>query len=580
MSLTRRGFLGGGAALLVGGCRTTEWFGSPELAFGVVSDIHVTTPRSTAMFRKALRYFRRRGADAVVVPGDLTDWGLKSSLGYVADAWRDTFAGTSVVPLFCTGNHDWDGWRYADMTVEMHANGYSEDEHLTVFGMEACWREAFGEDFAPVRLRAVKGYSFVSSEWRGFSDFPEWMEKNGAALRGDRPFFYFQHPPAKGTTSDSGGWADKGAAFSALRNFPNAIAFTGHTHRPFDDDRSIWQGEFTAIATPSLSYASFPGGYENGRGMRDGTSRQAMPIIPVRRDCRGGQGYFVSVYADRMVVERIDIEEDCAEGAPAWIVPLGTTDRPMDLARRTAASRAPQFPSGAKVETYTRNTEDRSGRWIIALNCEFPSAEPERGGRVWDYEVKAVFADGRKPLARKFLPPSYARMARHEPARQRFWFDVTDLPEAVDFRLEVRASNCFGKRSKPIFSETLRTALGYGRAKRVCVVIDFATDAERKEAMPVLRRFGLDGTLDDGMGPLPAMHPVSIGPDMTRKAFAAKLAELVDGDMISAELHFRGVPPELLSEMMGELDALRRHDWVDVATHKAYRQWFGGKGGR
>ena len=573
MNLSRRGFLGGGTAFFLAGCRTYDWFGAPELRFGVVSDIHVTTPKSTALFRKALRYFKGRGVDAVMVPGDLTDWGLRSGYRYVAEAWAEVFGGRETVPLFCTGNHDWDGWRYGDMTMEMHANGYSEDDHNTAFGMEKCWREAFGEPFAPIRVRTVKGYDFVSSEWRGFADFPEWMAKNGARFRGKRPFFYFQHPPAQGTTSDSAGWADKGAAFKALKDFPNAIAFTGHTHRPFNDERSIWQGEFTAIATPSLSYQCFPSGYENGGSRRNGTSEQAMPYLAMRRDLRGGEGYFVSVYPDKMVVERIDIEEDCAEGAPAWVVPLGTAERPLDLARRTAASRAPEFPEGAAVDVETRNTENRSDRWIIVMNCEFPAAVPEPDARVWDYEIRAVFADGTAPVVKKFLSPAFAYTAAHEPERMRFWFDVKELPEDKEFHLEVRASNCFGKTSRPIRSKAMRTSPGYEKVRHLCVVLGF--DANDTAAKDVLVRHGLAEAY--GTGPLPKVCPVEIGPDMTAAAFGAKLDTLIRGPEKAAELLFRGVPASRLEELMTAIDVRREQDWIDVTTHELYNKWFGGR---
>lgn len=109
MSIRRRDFiLGSMVAPMLSGCGTFGLFDRrPALAFGVISDIHVTTPESTAKFRRALRYFRSRGADAVVVAGDLSDWGLRSGFRYVAEAWKDEMAGTDAVPLFCTGNHDY-----------------------------------------------------------------------------------------------------------------------------------------------------------------------------------------------------------------------------------------------------------------------------------------------------------------------------------------------------------------------------------------------------------------------------------------------------------------------------------------
>ena len=459
--MNRRDFLlSSGAAFLIAGCRPGEAFGAPDLKFGVVSDIHVTTPKSCRMFERALRQFKRAGVDAVVVPGDLTDWGIKTSLGYVKKTWETVFDGTDVVPLFCTGNHDFDGWHYADMAVEMHANGYSEDDRLNDKGkpeqLAKGWEEVFGTKFEWVRCRTVKGYDFVSAEYepKGSTRLAAWMKDNAARFNGEKPFFFFQHLQIKGTTADSGGWADNGTTKPILDVFPNCVAFTGHAHRPFIDERQIWQGEFTAIGCPSLSYACYPSSvqHENGRGDRAGKSTQAMPIIPSRRDLRGGQGYVVNVWTDKIVVERNDIEEG-EVGAPAWVVPLPVAkDRPYAAGRRDALEPVPQFPDGAALDVETRNTENRAGNWVIVMNCEFPSAVMPDGHRVFDYEIRAVPKDGSEPLVKYFYSPAYAKMAKFEPKRQRFWFDVAELPQGKEYVVEVRARNCFGKASTPLVS--------------------------------------------------------------------------------------------------------------------------------
>ena len=433
---------------------------APALRFGVVADMHITTPASCAMTEKAFRYFKARGADAVMVPGDMTDWGLRSGLEYFKATWAKVFAGTDVAPLFCTGNHEYDGWWYGDMTMDMHATGYSEDEALSKLGLEAEWERVFGGKFEPIRVRTVKGYSFVSGEERGYLELGNWLAAHGASLAGDRPFFYFQHEAIGGTTSDAPREPDE--VFAALKDFPNAVAFTGHTHRPFNDERLIWQGEFTVMAAPSISYNSPSGNYENGSGPRNGTSTQAMPEITTRLDLRGGQVFFVSVYDDRMVVERIDVEEGCVEGAPPWVVPLVGGERPYGIESRAAKSVAPEFPEGATLATETRNTVNRSGKWIIVMNCEFPSATPSEGERVFDYEIRAVPKDGSEPLVKKFLPPAYAKMEKYEPARQRFWFDVAELPRDKDYVIEVRARNCYGKESRPLVAAVWRSEPGLG----------------------------------------------------------------------------------------------------------------------
>ena len=470
MNLNRRNFIfSGGAFALAAGCRSTALFGKSDLVFGVISDIHITTPESCAMFERSLRYFRDRGVDAVMAPGDLTDWGLKSSLVYLKETWDKVFAGTGVVPLFCTGNHDYDGWWYGDMTMEMHALGYSEDEAMSKLGLSDCWKEVMGEvDFAPVRKRTVKGYDFISCEWGAFDKLSGWMAENGKELVGDKPFFYFQHPPIKDTTSDSIGGAARDKVRDALDGFPNCIAFTGHTHRPFIDERSIWQDTFTAIATPSLSYAGIPKGYENGSGNRTGKSNQAMPLVPYRRELRGGQGFVVNVWKDKVAVERIDLEE-CASDAPEWVIPLPackSAAKPFDNALRAETEPVPSFPGGAELEFETRNTENRRGHWTIVMQCVFPSARMPAGSRVYDYEIRAVPGDGSEPMVKRFVSPAFAKMAKYEPKRQRFWFDVAELPQDKDYVLEVRARNCFGKCSEALVSKTLRGKPGLGRAKR------------------------------------------------------------------------------------------------------------------
>ena len=55
---------------------------------------------------------------------------------------------------------------------------------------------------------------------------------------------------------------DKGIATKTLSNYPNAIAFSGHSHYSLTDERSIWQGAFTSIGQSSL--------YIDDDGIEDG----------------------------------------------------------------------------------------------------------------------------------------------------------------------------------------------------------------------------------------------------------------------------------------------------------------------
>ncbi|MDD3544235.1 MAG: metallophosphoesterase [Kiritimatiellae bacterium] len=472
-ALSRRTFLSSAAASVgLCGCRSVGLFGEkPQLTFGVISDIHVTTPDSTKMFRRALRYFRLRGVNAVMVAGDLSDWGLKSGLIYMKDAWDAEMANSGITPLFITGNHDWDGWWYGDMTLDMHVQGYSEDEALSVLGMGKCWEEIFNEPFEEIRKRTVNGYTFISAEWKGREKSEndaavvKWFEEHKRELDPAKPFFFFRHAPLPGTVSSGAGRPGSMALTEELAKFPNCIAFNGHTHWTFNDERSIWQGGFTAISIPSMSYTSIPKGYENGSDSRRGDSKLGMPRLPSREDLKAAQGFVVSLYLGRMAIERYDFEEN-KEGAAPWIVPMPpSSSRPYTFAARAKTTPVPQFPAGASVRTYTTNADTRNGHWAIFMSLEFPSAHAA-GGRVFDYEVKAVGEDGKVMAVKRFLSPGFYKAACHEPEIQVFRFNAMELPETGRYRLKVTARNCFGAESAPLVSRVFESKPGKDKVKK------------------------------------------------------------------------------------------------------------------
>ncbi len=482
MNLTRRSFLISTSALAaMGGCRALGFAaGKPRLQFGVLADIHVITPESANEFVAALEYFRDRGVDAVVVCGDITDWGLLSSLKYVAEAWNQVFPnnrapdGRRVEKLFCSGNHDYEGYWYGDMTMEMHALGYSEDEALVRLGFKKCWEEVFQEAWAPVRRRTVKGYDFISGEWHGYDKqdgynlAPKWLDEHRAELKGEKPCFYFQHFPIAETTGDSrrDGKVASPLGLSlrqALAGIPNMVAFTGHCHWTFNDPKSIWQGEFTSIAVPSMSYTTIPKGYENGSDVRNGKSTLVMQKIPSRINLEEAQGYLVSVHDDRLEVERHDFEQHADVGT--WVIPWPPADKPFTLENAAAREAVPQFPDGAKLKTYTVNCDNRAGKWAIALSLDFPAATG-RGFRAFDYEVRAVLADGTVAKVKRFLSPAFHKLPQDEPGQMQFRWDVAELPQDIPYTLEVYPRNAFGKCGAPLKTAERRGKPGLDKAPR------------------------------------------------------------------------------------------------------------------
>jgi len=83
------------------------------------------------------------------------------------------------------------------------------------------------------------------------------MQELDAAVTADptKPIFVFQHEPPQKTVVGNDVLGDLKLT-ALLSNYPQVIDFSGHSHLPISDSRSIWQGSFTALNAGSLAYLS------------------------------------------------------------------------------------------------------------------------------------------------------------------------------------------------------------------------------------------------------------------------------------------------------------------------------------
>lgn len=476
--MTRKSFLCGAAAFAAvrpwrvfaatGAARpiTLDIAGAtPDLRFGVVSDVHVREAAGlygTEALVKAFTWFRDQGADGIVIAGDMADHGLVSQLQCVADAWNRVFpdgrglGGRPVEKLFIYGNHDIEGFRYSKLTPPPDA--------LIATDRAAAWERAFGEPYAPIWKKTVRGYTFIGAHWDGWKGVPSiepYLKEHAADLRGDRPFFYIQHPHPKGTCHGDWAWGqDDGFATRALSPFPNAIAFSGHSHHPLVDERAIWQGAFTSIGTASLRYIDPVYGRENaGPSALDDLRQMAL----VDR-FSGKEGLLVSVYSGRVVVRRRDIVNDGDLG-PDWVIPLPATEpKPFDFAARGASAVPPEFPAGAKVVVRGPfDGKDRKGRAVRQIEVSFPAATAGDGRpRAYDYEVAAeVEESGARRIARskRVYSPTYFLTPAREAGTVRCVFSLDELGTRKakwlnpKVRFRVRAAESFGNAGRALASD-------------------------------------------------------------------------------------------------------------------------------
>ena len=208
--LNRRDFIGAIAGTAAWtGCTSllaAERLGRPNLIVGVLSDIHLSNEEVrkskswTRIFVETLKFYKKRGVDAVIIAGDLTNGGRMSEMRVVADAWKSVFGDSDTpVKVFVTGNHEFVYYdkkkKEGDLTSPVVTDGLYAD-------IRRNWRDLFNEEWSPYFIKTVKGYSFVGAHWGDHLNgkaLKAFIDSNRNTLSGSRPFFFVQHAHPKDT---------------------------------------------------------------------------------------------------------------------------------------------------------------------------------------------------------------------------------------------------------------------------------------------------------------------------------------------------------------------------------------------
>ena len=462
--------------------------GERKLRFGVMSDVHIAVggdgkPGWTyGRFVRALEWMKAQDVDAVMIAGDLTEHGLDTEMALVSKTWFSVFPddrglnGKKVVRLITSGNHEFAGWSYGVSHGDKDAEANFRNRSMQANPGEF-WERYWHEPYADIFTKEVNGHTFVLSHYNCAQGLKACLER----LKPDptRPFFYCQHVHPKGTVCWEGCSDDGGGATEALSNFPNAIAFSGHTHEPANDPRSIWQGTFTSIGTGAVSQLFLQCGRENYL-LDKGDKRD--PELPRMKLSDGTSVLLVDVYDDRLVLSyrsalsgfEDTICEDRIVRLPACT--SGET-RPWRFSSRKAAAQPPQFAAGTSVsvEQPSQPGKTRKGKPSRQIVVSFPPAvRSYADGGLKDYEIAAEIRmpDGRVlpgPVRRlyalaHYLPEAMALSLIKRKARgvERCPFACDLFSEGSEVRFRVTPFDAWDKPGRPIFSDWTKKALMEG----------------------------------------------------------------------------------------------------------------------
>jgi predicted phosphodiesterase len=451
---TRKSFLG--SLGLVAGCSVlgTRFSGEPDVRFGVLSDVHLKTPGDEDTLVAAFTYFRDNGADGVIIAGDIADTGRISELKRCVDAFNLVFPGGKrpdggkVEKLFVYGNHDLWGchWSKKHNPEDARRDGIGWDEKSPA----RVWEEVVGEPYSDFWIKNIKGFTFVGAHWTRSDQFDglgDFLKAHAKEIDPSKPFFYTQHAHPKDTCIGPWAWGrDNGASTNALSLYPNAVAFSGHSHYPLTDERSVWQGAFTSINTASLRYCSHDyslreniGG--NGHGFRNENRKHLMDKLETG-DSR--HGMLVSVYGNNLVIERRDFVSGMSLGDD-WVISVPCRED-MSFAARAAERSAPQFAADAKLSV------TREGN---LLKLSFPRAKPVKKCRVFEYEVTATLLEDDVDLVqvqRRVFDPLFYKAEGASDISASCVLSLAEIPIKGNTVFSVRPMDCFGLKGKALTS--------------------------------------------------------------------------------------------------------------------------------
>lgn len=360
---------------------------TPILRFVVASDVHyadavtVQDEKFEAMLNGAYAYADGHGKytalDGAFIVGDIAHRGTATSLNrFFTDFYRWTREGTEAQAVL--GNHEFSPQENRPYTVSRYlaASGYeTADRHIV-----------------------ISGYHFIlmsPSHYEGFNDDKiAWLETELAAAAADdptgkKPIFVFQHHPAFDTvygSEDEWGVSNLNSVFA---EYPQVVDFSGHSHFPINDPRSIWQGSFTELNTGScrewgMDIAGVSTKTHFAADAKGGWTLDEFPENGYLYD--PGKYYVVEVNAaSRVLIRAFDVGTGAEVIEPIFLSSVGVPAKFAYTDARANEEETPRFAPDAEVETVKLSStaaEFRFPRTVFGGYVQHYRCEVRRGNEL------------------------------------------------------------------------------------------------------------------------------------------------------------------------------------------------------
>ena len=394
------------------------------LRFAAMSDIHLNgnaVQNERTRFEQALDFMysysseqEYKNFDLLLVAGDMTNNGYENQENAFAQVVSDKLK-DETKKLFVMGNHEF----------------YNDDSKADA---KSRWEAITGET-ANTHI-VVNGYHFIGvsmdNENLSYNSSLTWLDEElakAAADAPDKPIFVNQHPHISNTVYGSDAWGIS-ALTAILKKYPQVVDFSGHSHYPVNDPRSINQKDFTCLGTGTLSY------FELESGMAYGT-------IPPNA-ANAAQFYVVEVYTDGSIAFKpYDLITN--QFFPnKYVIPNPTSkDTFIYTDERFQTADKPVFDEGTTLDI--TNIKDNG--------CTLSFKQATDGENIHSYRFDFfTTTDDAKKLTFKIWSEFYFLNMP-----ETMTYSATGLKPGTEYRVEVTAIDSFGKESDTPIKATFTT---------------------------------------------------------------------------------------------------------------------------
>ena len=295
---------------------------SKTLKIGIIGDtqlISLSEPNEfykqfSKNIKKTFEILKENKINVLIIDGDITNCGYSEAYDNFLTQFNSVYGDKEKenIPIlnYIMGNHDY--WNINGIENPKENN----EERQKLF--EEKTKEK------PYSHKIINGYHFIN--WSCDNDSLEmpivdhsWFEKQiKIAISDDdkKPIFVTTHFPPKNTVYGSKDWGED-TMNEYFKKYPQIINFSGHSHFSLIDERSIYQKDYTAIQTQSISYIELEKGKVNGSIPKD----EYGDIMISTKNC---MGLICNVSETKVEIKRISFEKNEFYG-DNWII-----DVPID----------------------------------------------------------------------------------------------------------------------------------------------------------------------------------------------------------------------------------------------------------